>query len=196
MDFTEKVQGDRLLYDGHILRLHQQVVELPNGRLAEREIVEHHGAVAILALADLDHAYFVRQWRAPLAHETWEIPAGKIDPLETDPLKTAQRELNEEIGQSAQDWRLLATFYTSPGFATEKMSLYQAQGLQALAEKRPLDPDEFLEVRLFTLAEAQQLLSTSQFLDGKTLIALKYWEQLQAAQQEKCGEIQDGPKKD
>ncbi|WP_261805749.1 NUDIX hydrolase [Lapidilactobacillus luobeiensis] len=181
MDFTEKVQSDRLLYDGHILRLHQQVVTLPNGRPAEREIVEHHGAVAILALADLDHAYLVRQWRAPLAHETWEIPAGKIDPLETDPLKTAQRELNEEIGQTAIDWHLLAKFYTSPGFATERMYLYQAQQLAPLAHKRPLDPDEFLEVRLFTLAEAQQLLLDSEFLDGKTLVALQYWQRLHEA---------------
>ncbi|MFD1412022.1 NUDIX hydrolase [Lapidilactobacillus gannanensis] len=178
MDFTETVKQDRVLYDGRILRLHQQVVELPNGKAAEREIVEHHGAVAILALADLDHAYFVRQWRAPLAHETWEVPAGKIDPLETDPLPVAQRELNEEIGYAAERWQLLSRFYSSPGFATEQMSLYLAQDLQKIAHKRSLDVDEFLEVKLFTLAEIQAYLTSSEFIDAKTLLAVQYWQQL------------------
>lgn len=184
MDFTEKVKSDRLLYDGHILRLHQQIVELPNGKPAEREIVEHHGAVAILALADLEHAYFVRQWRAPLAHETWEIPAGKIDPLETDPLAVAKRELNEEIGQAANKWQLLSRFYSSPGFATEKMSLYLAQDLQKIAHKRALDADEFLEVKLFTLPEINAYLTSSDFIDGKTLLAVQYWQQLVGRQHE------------
>ena len=97
-DFKETVVNDELIYQGHILDVHQQTVTLPNGKSAYRDIIKHHGAVAVLALLDQDHAFFVRQWRAPLNHETVEIPAGKIDPNETDPLAVAKRELNEEIG--------------------------------------------------------------------------------------------------
>lgn len=179
-DFKETVTSDELIYHGHILDVHQQTVALPNGKSAYRDIIEHHGAVAILALLDSDHAFFVRQWRAPLNHETVEIPAGKIDPNETDPLAVAKRELNEEIGYSAGSWRLLSQFYSSPGFATEKMHLYLATDLQELAHKRALDPDEFLEVKVLTLKQIQSVLRKSDFIDAKTLLAVKYWEQLQA----------------
>ncbi|WP_125605335.1 NUDIX hydrolase [Lapidilactobacillus bayanensis] len=178
-DFKETVTGDELVYHGHILDVHHQTVELPNGQAAYRDIVKHHGAVAILALLDENHAFFVRQWRAPLEHETVEIPAGKIDPNETDPLAVAKRELNEEIGYAANSWRLLSRFYSSPGFATEKMHLYLATDLQELPHKRALDPDEFLEVKVLTLKQIQSFLRQSDFIDAKTLLAVKYWEQLQ-----------------
>ncbi len=177
-DFTETVVNDELIYQGHILDVHQQTVTLPNGKLAYRDIIKHHGAVAVLALLDQDHAFFVRQWRAPLNHETVEIPAGKIDPNETDPLAVAKRELNEEIGYAADSWRLLSRFYSSPGFATEKMHLYLATDLHELPQKRSLDPDEFLEVKVLTLKQIQTLLQQSDFIDAKTLLAVEYWEQL------------------
>lgn len=181
-EFTEKVTGDELVYHGHIIDVHHQTVELPNGKSAQRDIVQHHGAVAILALLDRDHGFFVRQWRAPLQHDTWEIPAGKIDPNETDPLAVAKRELNEEIGFQAKSWRLLSAFYSSPGFATEKMHLYLATDLSELAHKRPLDADEFLEVQVLSLSEIQLILRRSDFIDAKTLLAVKYWEQLESSE--------------
>lgn len=184
MNFKETVKQDDLLFKGQILNLHKEEVELPNGKKAQREIVRHHGAVAILALLDRDHAFFVRQWRAPLAHDTCEVPAGKIDPGEHDTLKTAQREFNEEIGYQAQNWRLLSEFYSSPGFSDEKMSLFLATDLQPLAHKRPLDPDEFLEVKVFSFQEAQAQILKSTHLDGKTLIAIQFWQQLRESAHE------------
>ncbi|KRM08509.1 ADP-ribose pyrophosphatase [Lapidilactobacillus concavus DSM 17758] len=178
-EFTEKVIGDELVYHGHIIDVHHQTVELPNGKPAQRDIVQHHGAVAILTLtADHQQGYFVRQWRAPLQHETWEIPAGKIEATETDPLVVAKRELNEEIGVQAEQWQLLSNFYSSPGFATERMFLYLATDLSPILNKRPLDEDEFLEVKLLTLPEIQARLEATDYVDAKTLLAVKYWEQL------------------
>lgn len=178
MDFEEKVISNQNLYDGAILKLDLETVSLPDGRQAKREIVRHQGAVGIIAITPANKIVLIRQWRAPLGQVTLEIPAGKIEPGET-PSQTAVRELNEETRFQADKLELLTEFYTSPGFADEKMYLYHAVNLQAVADKLAQDDDEFLQLEELTLAEVQAQIAAGMICDAKTLMAIMIWQAMQ-----------------
>lgn len=178
MDFEEKVISNQNLYDGAILKLDLETVSLPDGRQAKREIVRHQGAVGIIAITPANKIVLIRQWRAPLGQVTLEIPAGKIEPGET-PSQTAVRELNEETRFQADKLELLTGFYTSPGFADEKMYLYHAVNLQAVADKLAQDDDEFLQLEELTLAEVQAQIAAGTICDAKTLMAIMIWQAMQ-----------------
>ncbi|HZK25422.1 MAG TPA: NUDIX hydrolase [Oscillospiraceae bacterium] len=167
---SEKTISRKTIYEGRIVKLHLDNVALANGKQATREVVEHSGAAAILALNKQKEAYFVKQFRKPVEKELWEIPAGKLEPGES-PLACAQRELAEEVGLKANDFRLLSAFYTSPGFASEKIYVYLATGLSVQNEAQP-DEDEILEVFLLPLAEAKQMISHGEIEDAKTIVAV------------------------
>lgn len=166
----EKTIARKTIYEGKIVTLHLDEVELANGKQAQREVVEHSGAAAVLAINKAKEAFFVRQFRKPVDKELWEIPAGKLEPGES-PLACAQRELAEEVGLRAKDFRLLAAFYTSPGFASEKISVYLATGLAAQSEAQP-DEDELLEVLSMPLADAEKMIRSGEIEDAKTIIAV------------------------
>lgn len=178
MDFEEKVIKNQKLYHGSILDLDLEDVLLPNGQTAKREIVHHHGAVGIIPIDAEGKLVLVKQWRAPMAKETLEIPAGKIDlgETKTDPKAVALRELNEETGLYAPDLEKIAQFYSTPGFADEFLHLYYTNDLQKVAHKRALDADEFLNVYHLSFEEAKQAQARDEICDGKTVIALYYWE--------------------
>lgn len=144
-------------------------VRLGNGALASREVVQHPGAVAIVALDGEDRIALVRQYRHPVATELEEIPAGKLEPGE-DPLAAAQRELEEETGYRAGVWLAIGDFYTTPGFSDERMRLYLAQDLK-LGQVH-LDEDEELASSFLPLAEALDATLAGRFHDAKTIAGI------------------------
>lgn len=176
MTYTEKVLSEESIFKGQIIDLAVQQVELPNGQTARREIVYHNGAVGVIPITADGRLIVVRQWRAPMQRETLEIPAGKIDPGETQLESVALRELNEETGMTTTTLKTVAQFFSSPGFSNELMTLFYADRLTPVADKRPLDADEFLNVEQLTLAEAQAAMASGLICDAKTIMALYYWQ--------------------
>ncbi|MDC4186068.1 NUDIX hydrolase [Loigolactobacillus coryniformis] len=176
MEFAEKRLTNQRLYHGAVIDLDLETVALPNGKTAKREIVRHPGAAAIMALTVDQRMIFVEQWREPLQQVTLEVPAGKIDARDVDAEAAAWRELNEEAGYTADKLTLQARFYSSPGFADERMSLYLATDIQPVTKRLALDDDEFLRLHLLTLAQAQEQIEAGVICDAKTLIAVQYWQ--------------------
>lgn len=144
----------RTAYSGRLLHVFEDEVRLPNGREARREIVQHRGAVAIVATDSAGAILLVRQWRHAVGGAIWEVPAGTRDAGE-DPAVTARRELEEETGYTAATWRPLGEAYVSPGYTSEVLWFFRAEGL---VEGTPAtDPDELLDVRLFHPSEIAEL---------------------------------------
>jgi 8-oxo-dGDP phosphatase len=112
-----------------LLRVRRDMVRMPDGSVAGRDVVEHPGAVGILALDDQDRVLLIRQYRHPVGAQLWEIPAGLRDVAGEPVHLTAERELLEETGYRAADWRVLADYYSSPGFSTERLRIFLARGL-------------------------------------------------------------------
>lgn len=165
----EKTVESRMAYEGRIIRVRVDQVELANGQTATREVVEHGGAVAVVALNANREVYFVRQYRKPVEKELLEIPAGKLEPGE-DPRECATRELAEETGMAPGHLKLLASFYTSPGFASEIIYLYLATELVPARAAGP--EDETLQVLCLPLSEALDLVKSGRVEDAKTLVGL------------------------
>lgn len=172
MDLTEKLKESQTIFSGRMLTLKLDKVVLPDGKEADREWVVHPGAVAVLAVDQQDRICLVRQYRYPVGKEMLEIPAGKLTPGE-DPLECARRELLEETGFTAAEWRLLYTYYTTPGFTNEIMHIYLASGLSG-GEATP-DEDEFLEVDMINARECWDMIRSGKIQDGKTLVALLHF---------------------
>lgn len=175
MTFKEKRLQNQHLYQGKMIDLDLETVALPNGKQAQREIVRHPGAAAVMAMTSDQRLVFVEQWREPLQQITCEIPAGKIDARDDSAEAAAWRELNEEAGYTAAKLTLQSRFYSSPGFANERMYLYWAENIQPVTERLALDPDEFLRVHLLTLAQAQKQIAAGLICDAKTLLAVEFW---------------------
>jgi 8-oxo-dGDP phosphatase len=114
---------------GDIVRLRRDVIRLPDGGNVRREVIEHPGAVAVVALDEAGRVLLIRQYRHPVAGQLWEIPAGLRDVAGEHPLATAQRELLEEVGYRAADWQVLADFYSTPGISSEKLRIFLARDL-------------------------------------------------------------------
>jgi ADP-ribose pyrophosphatase len=122
------------LVRGRLVRVRTDKVRMPDDELAERDVVIHPGAVAVLALDDAGQVLLIRQYRHPVRRLLWEIPAGLRDVSGEPPWVTARRELLEEAGYRARDWRLLADYYTSPGFSTERLRVFLARDLEFVPE--------------------------------------------------------------
>jgi 8-oxo-dGDP phosphatase len=119
---------------GRLVTLRTDKVRTPDDQLAERDVVIHPGAVAVLALDDDQQVLLIRQYRHPVRRLLWEIPAGLRDVAGEQPWATARRELLEEAGYRARDWRVLADYYTSPGFSTERLRVFLARDLEFVPE--------------------------------------------------------------
>ncbi len=168
MVVTEKKVNSDLIYDGHIIKVFKDDVSL-EGRPAIREVVRHKGAAAILALDENGEAYFVEQFRYPVAKALFEAPAGKIDDGET-PIECAKRELLEECGVSAEKWIELGPMLSSPGFCDEVIYLFLAENL-SVANPDP-DEDEFLDIIKMPLSEALERLRKGEIPDAKTQVLI------------------------
>ncbi|MCG3089995.1 NUDIX hydrolase [Sporosarcina cyprini] len=173
MSHTEKTVTSRTIYEGRVISLRVEDVELPDGKLAKRELVKHPGAVAILAVTAEGKLVLVRQFRKALERTLVEIPAGKIEPGE-DKRITAIRELEEETGYRAEQFEYIQSFATSPGFADEVIHLYVATDLKKVENPAAGDEDEFIDILECTIEEAEQLVSDGQVFDAKTLYAILY----------------------
>ncbi|WP_245671865.1 NUDIX domain-containing protein [Desulfuribacillus stibiiarsenatis] len=160
------------VFDGKLIKVYQDTVLLPNGKEANREVVEHPGAVAVLAIDEQGQIIIVKQYRYPMAQISLEIPAGKLEENE-DPLECAKRELTEETGYIANAWKKIMTPYTSPGFANEVIHIYLAQQLEQIGASP--DEDEFVECIHITLEDALHMIDTQEIRDAKTITALLWW---------------------
>ncbi|MBS4173351.1 NUDIX hydrolase [Bacillus sp. FJAT-49736] len=171
--FEENTVKSEVIFNGRVVRLQVDEVELPNGKLAKREIIKHPGAVAILAMTPENKIILVEQFRKPMDRALVEIPAGKLEPGEK-PEITAVRELEEETGYACDELQLINSFYTSPGFADELIHLYFAKGLKKVENPKSADEDEFVELLEVTLDEAVQLIQEQKIYDAKTAYAIQY----------------------
>ncbi|PZE22021.1 NUDIX hydrolase [Paenibacillus xerothermodurans] len=170
--FEEITISSQPIFEGRVISVHVDTVQLPNGAMSTREIVRHPGAVAVLALLD-DRMLVVEQYRKPLERSQIEIPAGKLEPGE-DPAEAAKRELEEETGYRCANLKHLSSFYTSPGFSDEILHLYVAEHL--VEGNIHLDEDEFLECEAITLEQAQQYIREQRISDAKTVAAVYAWQ--------------------
>ena len=158
------------IYEGSILHVEKWQVTCPNGHSAPREIVVHKGAAAVVPVFDDGTTLLVRQHRVSVDRVTLEIPAGKLDHADEDPLDCAVRELEEETGLQAEAMTPLTSVLTTPGFCTEKIGIYLAQGLSQ--GKTHPDEDEFLDLVRMPLDEAVDRVMRGDIRDGKTICGL------------------------
>ncbi len=163
------VDSDRV-YEGHIVNLRKDTLQLPDGREVTREIVEHSPAVVILAFDDEGRIAFVRQWRSATAKAWLELPAGGVDPGET-PEQAAGRELQEEVGLKPGKLEPLHGFWVAPGWATEYLHCFVARDCERCS--LPADADERIEVHYLTLGEAMDRIREGEIEDAKTIILLQ-----------------------
>jgi ADP-ribose pyrophosphatase len=169
MDHTEAVIGTERIYEGRVVKLRVDTVTLPNGKTSKREVVEHGGAVAIVAMPDEGTVLLVRQFRLPAGGSLLEIPAGGIEEGE-DAETCARRELAEEIGKTPERLIPLYAAYVAPGYTTEKIHGFLALGLRDAPGHT--DEDEFVEVVPMLLADAIAAVGTGEIQDMKTIAGL------------------------
>ena len=168
--FEEKTIQSEVKFEGRIITLQVDEVELPNGKTSNREIVKHPGAVAVIAVTKDKKIVLVEQFRKALERSIIEIPAGKIEIGEA-PEKTALRELEEETGYTSENLQYIQSFATSPGFADEIIHLYFAENIEKLEQPVGLDEDEFVELLHVTISEMEEMVKKQQIYDAKTAFA-------------------------
>lgn len=165
MNVEEKTINKNYIYNGRIINVRRDDAELPNGKPCIREVVEHPGGVCVAALTDDDELIFVRQFRYPYMEVILELPAGKLEKGE-DPFESGKRELEEEGGCVADEYRDMGKFYPTPGYCGEIIHLYAAKNLRFT--KQNLDEDEFLNVEKIPLDKAVDMVLNNEIRDGKT----------------------------
>ena len=169
MDLTEKTLESKRVFEGRLVNLRVDTVELPNGRTATREVVEHKGAVAIVPMLDHEKIVLVRQFRQPAGAVLLEIPAGTLDKGE-DPADCARRELVEEIGYFPEKLTEMFHSYLAPGYSTEMLHTFLAEDLRKARENRDLD--EFIEIVPVNLRDAVEMINTGEIVDAKSICGI------------------------
>lgn len=168
--FAESRISSELVYDGHLLKVHEDISRMPDGSKARREWIKHPGACAIVPLFENGDTVLLRQFRYGPSKMFWEVPAGKIDPGE--PIeKTARRELQEETGLVADELIRIGHFYPAIGFCDEIIHIFVARGINTSTSNT--DEDEFVETVRLPLAQALSMLDDGVIDDGKTCVVLQ-----------------------
>jgi ADP-ribose pyrophosphatase len=159
-----------------LITVRSDKVRMPDNHLAERDVVQHPGAVAVLALDDADQILMIKQYRHPVGRLLWEIPAGLRDEAGEDPLRTAQRELLEETGYRARDWHVLVDYFSSPGFTDERLRVFLARGLEEVPEGErtyvPSDEEAQLITAWLPLQEAVRKVLAGDLHNGVTAMGI------------------------
>ena len=175
-ELSEKKVGSEEIFDGVILHVFKDTVELPNKDLAVREVIRHIGAVCVVPVTDDGNVILERQYRYPLGEVITEIPAGKLDFQEEDRLDAIKRELKEETGYTADNWTDMGLFFPAAAYSDEKITMYLATGLHK--GEQVLDKDEFLNVFEMPLKEAVDQVMNGRITDSKTQTGILKAEQI------------------
>lgn len=166
-----------LVFDGDLLKVRRDEVQLSDESKAIREWIFHPGAAVVIALLDNGRLIFERQFRYPLHQVFVELPAGKINPNEHS-LDTAKRELREETGYIAKSWSQLGMMHPCIGYSNERIDIFLAQGLSFVGHQR--DPGEILEIIEMSIADAMLAVNDGEITDAKTIVALLWAEKIAA----------------
>ena len=167
-----KLVSSKTVYKCDLFSVTEDHASDGKGYEIRRSIVRHAGSAVMMAVDAKKRILLVRQYRLPAGQAMWELPAGRLDPGEK-PLQAAKRELIEETGCRARTWKRLASFYPSPGFLQEKMTIFLATGITQ-GEATPME-DEKIECRWFSPAEIDRMLRSGKIIDGKTMIGYLTW---------------------
>ena len=178
MKFEEKINSVKTIHEGVITKYELVEVTLPDGRPAQREIVRHDDAAAVIAFTEDEKIVLVRQYRVAIGKTTLELPAGLKDPEDRDGLVTAKREFEEETSLRAKKWKFVTSFYSTPGYTDELLEIYEARELVEVEDSLEQDEDEFIEVLTLTYEEAMDAYVREELCDSKTVFALFYWQLL------------------
>lgn len=162
-----------IVYEGRVFSVDVEERRLPDGSTHRVEVVRHAPSVVLIPLEADGRIVIIRQYRAPLDRELWEFPAGRVDAGES-PENAARRECEEEIGRVPHRLQHVGSFYPAPGFCDEQLIFFRAGDLRAPAPDSPHkpDPDEQIEARTVTVAEARAMLDRGEIVDLKTAYAL------------------------
>ena len=166
---SAEIHERKQVHTGRVFTLVTETVTLSNGTRADLDVIEHPGATAIVPFIDTDHILMLQQYRHAVRTNLWEIPAGTLDPEESE-LACARRELVEETGYRAEKWRKLGEIIPVPGYSNERIHMYLAEGLTQ--EEQNLDEDEVIEVHRIAFDEALAMIRRGEILDAKTISGL------------------------
>lgn len=175
MPHTEAMLESKEIFNGRVIRVTLDKVQLEDGTTSTREVVHHHGGACVLPVDADGNVTMVRQFRYALGEELWELPAGKLEAGE-DPFEAAKRELSEECGLTADTYTELGVVYPTVGYDSEKIYLWAAEGLHTVGQH--LDAGEFLDVVKMPFAQALGLVMDGIIKDSKTQVALLKYAQL------------------
>ena len=182
MELFEKKINSKQIFDGFIVKLFVDDVELPDGKKAIREVVRHPGAVCVIPIDEDENVIMIKQFRYPFSEVLYEIPAGKLEPNE-DPYEAALRELEEESGVNAKSVEYIGTMYTTVAILDEKIHMYLATGL-TYKNAHP-DEGEFLEVEKIPLKTLVDMVMDGKIPDSKTQIAILKAEKILSSRKNK-----------
>ena len=173
-EHTFPVRGSRTIYRGRVMAVRADEVEMPGGRVAVREIVEHAGAVAIVALDSQRRLAVIEQYRHAVGRRLHELPAGLLDVAGEDPVAAAARELAEEAGLSAANWSVLVDLSPSPGFSDESVRVYLATGLTVVGRPETASDDEESELTLrwLPITEAVQAVFSGEIVNAVSVASI------------------------
>jgi ADP-ribose diphosphatase len=169
-----KIVESREVYNCKLFRVTEdKAVDAKGGFEIQRSVVRHAGSAVMMAVDEKKRILLVRQYRLPAEKYLWELPAGRLDPGEK-PLQAAKRELAEETGYKAKTWSKLASFWVSPGYVQERMTIFLATDLTQ-GEATPMD-DERIETRWFSKKELGELIRDGKIEDAKTMVGFFMWQ--------------------
>lgn len=169
MNFEEKTLDSKVVYEGKVVTVIRDDVEVADGHKSFREVVVHSGGVVVAALKDNDTILLIKQYRYPLKKVNLELPAGKLE-IGENPDEACKRELEEETGYQAKQWQSLGFINTTPGICTEKLYLYLAKDLEFVGEHP--DEGEILRCEEYNLSDVFKMIKSGEINDAKTICTL------------------------